>query len=153
MSKILRIYVDTSVFGGCFDEEFDRKSHQLFKEVKEGKFIVVISDTTLDELAGAPEEVQQILEHLPTHCVQHVSHNEETYELRDAYLEAGVVGPKSRADALHIATASVHNVDFVVSWNFKHIVHYDKINGYHSVNVLKGYMPIKIYSPQEVVES
>ena len=153
MSKKLRIYVDTSVFGGCFDDEFKRESLQLFKDVTVGKFIVVVSDTTFKELADAPEKVQNVLGNLPKEQVEYVSQTDEVYELRDAYLDAGVVGPKSRQDAEHIATASAHNVDFVVSWNFKHIVHYDKISGYHAVNVLKGYMPIKIYSPKEVASN
>jgi predicted nucleic acid-binding protein len=138
---------------GCFDDEFKRESLQLFKDVTAGKFIVVVSDTTFKELDDAPEKVQNVLENLPKEQVEYVSQTDEVYELRDAYLDAGVVGPKSRQDAEHIATASAHNVDFVVSWNFKHIVHYDKISGYHAVNVLKGYMPIKIYSHKEVASN
>ena len=38
------------------------------------------------------------------------------------------------------------------SWNFKHIVHFEKIGGYEGVNTLKGYRSPKIYSPKEVVE-
>jgi hypothetical protein len=76
----------------------------------------------------------------------------EVDELRDAYLQAGVVGPASLVDAEHIAYASVAEVDLIVSWNFKHIVHFEKIRGYHGVNLAKGYNPIPIHSPREVVE-
>jgi hypothetical protein len=72
--------------------------------------------------------------------------------LRDAYLAAGVVGPASAADAEHIAAATVAEVDIVVSWNFKHIVHFDKIRGFNGVNSLRGYRPLEIYSPVEVVD-
>lgn len=68
-----------------------------------------------------------------------------------AYIQADVVGSASKADAEHVASASVAEVDFMVSWNFKHIVHYEKINGYHAVNLLNGYKQIQIYSPKEVV--
>ncbi len=51
----------------------------------------------------------------------------------------------------HIAVATVSNVDLVVSWNFKHIVHFEKIGGYEGVNSLCGYRSPKIYSPREVV--
>jgi hypothetical protein len=71
--------------------------------------------------------------------------------LRDAYLEAGVVGSESTKDAEHIALATVAGVDIAVSWNFKHIVHYEKIGGYEGVNTLNGYRSPKIYSPREVV--
>ena len=56
-----------------------------------------------------------------------------------------------QADAEHIASASVAEVDFVVSWNFKHIVQFEKIAGYQAVNLLNGYREIRIYSPKEVV--
>jgi hypothetical protein len=47
--------------------------------------------------------------------------------------------------------ATVSNVDMVVSWNFKHIVHFEKIGGYEGVNSLRGYRSPRIYSPREVV--
>jgi len=62
-----------------------------------------------------------------------------------------VVGQTSIDDCRHIACATVNKVDYLVSWNFKHIVHYEKINGYHAVNLLNGYKQIQIYSPKEVV--
>ena len=72
--------------------------------------------------------------------------------LRDAYIEAGVVGAESREDAEHVAAASVAEVDILVSWNFRHIVHFDKISGYQGVNMIHGYRPVSIYSPKEVTE-
>ena len=148
-----RIYADTSVFGGCFDEEFRKESELLFQEIKNGKFILVISGTTSRELNDAPQKVQDVLAGLPPEMVEVIDLSEEIYALRDAYLKATVVGPASQADAEHIAAASVAGVDFVVSWNFKHIVHYEKIRGFQAINLLQGYEPIQIFSPKEVVES
>lgn len=150
--KRLRIYVDTSVFGGCFDEVFRRESELLFQEIKDGKFILVISGTTSRELNEAPPKVQGVLVDLPPETVEVIDLSEEIYALRDAYLKAAVVGPASEADAEHIAAATVAGVDFVVSWNFKHIVHYDKIRGFQAINLLQGYEPIQIFSPKEVVD-
>ena len=150
--KKLRIYADTSVFGGCFDEEFSKESKALFEGIKSGRFILVISTTTLRELNNAPDYVQSVLAGLPPEMVEVIDYSEEIRNLRDAYLETGVVDPGSKFDAEHVAAASVAEVDIVVSWNFKHIVHYEKINGYQAVNLLNGYKPIHIYSPREVVE-
>ncbi len=75
----------------------------------------------------------------------------EIEDLAKAYISAGILGRASERDATHIASASVADVDLVVSWNFRHIVHYDKIQGYQAVNLLNGYRPIIIYSPREVV--
>lgn len=72
--------------------------------------------------------------------------------MRKAYLAAGVVGPASSNDAAHIAVATVADVDIVVSWNFKHIVHFDKIAGFEGVNLLHGFRSPRIHSPKEVVE-
>lgn len=82
-----------------------------------------------------------------------IEFSDEILNLRDAYLAAGILSQNSEADAEHIASASVADVDFVVSWNFKHIVHFEKITGYQAVNLLKGYKEIRIYSPKEVVEN
>jgi len=150
--KKLRVYLDTSVFGGCFDEEFAAESKQLFTEIMSGFFEVVVSRTTLDELNRAPERVQKILADIPEEFVEFFDAGDEADKLATAYLEAGILGKSSMGDAEHIAAASLAEVDFVVSWNFKHIVHYDKIRAYQAVNMLKGYKPILIYSPKEVVE-
>ena len=150
--KKLRIYVDTSVFGGCFDEEFSDDSREFFSEIKSGRFSIVISRTTLDEINKAPEKVQQVLGDLPDEVLETLDPSGEADDLAAAYLDAGILGKASQGDAEHIAAASVANVDFVISWNFKHIVHYDKIRGYQAVNMLKGFNPILIYSPKEVIE-
>ncbi len=147
----LRLYCDTSVFGGCFDEEFSDASNRIFELVREGKFQLAIYQTTLDELNRAPERVRRVLYNLPLGSVEFIEQSREIDSLCDAYLRAGVVGPSSRSDASHIAAASVARVDMIVSWNFKHIVHFEKIRGYHGVNLLMGYLAIPIFAPPEVI--
>jgi predicted nucleic acid-binding protein len=153
VKRTLRVYADTSVFGGCFDDEFRAESLRFFDEVRSGRFVVVVSDVTLDELSLAPESVRRILADLPPSRVEVVNSSEESNELKQAYLDAGVVGPASRNDAAHIALATIFGAELVVSWNFKHIVHFEKIAGYEGVNSLRGYRSPKIYSPREVVKS
>ncbi len=63
-----------------------------------------------------------------------------------------MVGPSAQEDAEHVASASVANVDLIVSWNFRHIVHFDKIGGYHGVNLLQGYKPVNIHTPTQVIK-
>ena len=150
--RTLRVYADTSVFGGCFDDEFRAESIGFFEEVRSSRFVLVASDVVLDELGLAPESVRRILADLPPSRVEAVTSSEESNDLKQAYLDAGVVGPASRNDAAHIALATVFGADLVVSWNFKHIVHFEKIAGYEGVNSLRGYRSPKIYSPREVVK-
>jgi hypothetical protein len=111
----------------------------------------VISDVILAELSLAPEPVRRVLADLPMSRIEFVSSSAESKELQQAYLDAGVVGPASGNDAAHIALATIFGVELVVSWNFKHIVHFEKIAGYEGVNSLRGYRSPKIYSPREVV--
>jgi hypothetical protein len=110
-----------------------------------------VSNVTLDELELAPDLVRGVLADLPPQQVEIISTSAESDALRDAYLEASVVGPASSNDAAHIAVATISKVDMVVSWNFKHIVHFEKIGGYEGVNSLRGYRSPRIYSPREVV--
>lgn len=150
--KRTRLYADTSVFGGCFDEEFAEPSRRLMEQIKTGRFVLLLSQTALEELADAPEHVQALLDELPEGSVEVLDLTGDVLRLRDAYLEAGVVGPNSLLDAEHIATATIARADIVVSWNFKHIVQFERIRGYNSVNLRFGYPILSIHSPYEVIQ-
>ena len=149
--KTLRVYVDTSVIGGCFDDEFAEASCALLDAVRKGKTILLLSDLLAIELQRAREEVRRIVEDLPPASVEQLLMSDESRYLHRAYLKAKVVGPRHAADAHHIALATVAKADLMVSWNFKHIVHYDKIRLFNAVNLREGYPAIEIRSPQEVV--
>jgi hypothetical protein len=103
------------VFGGCFDDEFRAESVEFFEEVRAGRFLLVVSDVTLDELGLAPESVRRILADLPPSQIEFVSSSVESNDLRRAYLDAAVVGPASSNDAAHIALATIFGADLVVS--------------------------------------
>jgi hypothetical protein len=77
----------------------------------------------------------------------------EARELAEAYVDAGVLKAGMRADAQHIAIATVGRVDVLVIWNFKHIVNLQRIHGYNSVNLRRGYPMIEIRTPREVLSN
>lgn len=79
-----------------------------------------------------------------------VASGQEAIELADKYQMRKILTPKYYADGLHIALATIAEVDLLVSWNFKHIVRFDKIRLFNSVNLELGYKPLQIYSPREV---
>lgn len=145
-----RIYVDTSVVGGCFDDEFETASNLLFERFRSGADSLVLSDLTLAELDAAPPQVRSVLGSVPTESIEEVVFGEEAANLADHYISAGVVGAASLEDAQHIATATVSRVDVLVSWNFKHMVNLERIRGYNSVNLRLGYPLLEIRTPQEV---
>lgn len=146
-----RIYPDTSVLGGCLDEEFAEASCALLEMARQGSIVLLISSLLLEELDTAPEEVKTLLDSLPRECLERVDTSEASRSLRDAYLATGVLSPNSAADAHHVALATIARADLIVSWNFRHIVHVDKIRMFNAVNLLQRYGLIDIRSPLEVV--
>jgi hypothetical protein len=146
-----RLYFDTSVFGGVYDEEFEEISTLLFEKVKLGQITCVYSDLSETELQNAPQRVREYFADLPKEHLQFVEVTEEAYELAQKYLDEKVVGPTSADDCRHISTATINKVDFLVSWNFKHIVNVFRIRGYNSINLRYGYSQLDIRSPKEIV--
>ena len=147
----IRIYADTSVFGGAFDEEFQAASKVFFQQVRSGRFKLVTSALVQEEIEPAPTDVRGLFEGV-LDIVDVVDVSEEAVSLRDAYLESGIVSPQWSDDALHVAIATVAGCTLIVSWNFRHIVHFEKIPLYNAVNTLRGYSSIGIFSPLEVIQ-
>ena len=148
--NVIRVYADTSVFGGICDEEFAFASRKFFEQVKSGQFNLVASAIVQNEIAGAPERVKEFFNEMLAFA-EIADISKEILQLRDAYLEAGILTPKYSDDALHVALATVSGCSLIVSWNFKHNVHFEKISLYNAVNTLKGYSHIDIFSPFEVI--
>ena len=147
-----KIYIDTSVIGGCFDDEFAEYSNLLIDEFIMGKKIAVISNITLKELKQAPEKVREKLDEIPKENIEYVALSEEAEELAQKYIENGVISSSFLLDAEHIAIATVERIDIVASWNFKHIVNIKKIRGFNSVNIKEGYQILEIRTPMEVID-
>ena len=146
---IQRIYIDTSVFGGYFDEEFREYTIPLFERISAGEFAIIYSTVTQDELENAPEKVKELVRSLRADFTEFIEVTEEAIDLASEYIAEKVVGQTSYADCLHIALATINHADFLVSWNFKHIVNIERIRGYNSINIKNGYRQLEIRSPRE----
>ncbi|MBF0473459.1 MAG: hypothetical protein HQK91_14370 [Nitrospirae bacterium] len=144
------IYVDTSVIGGCCDPEFMQWSNALLTDFKLGFFNLLLSELTDAEIYDAPEEVKKIYSDFRQLSLDIIKITEEVIELTEAYLSHNILSKNYRSDAIHIAAATIAGADLIVSWNFKHIVHFDKIQKFNAVNIEVGYKPVLIYSPLEV---
>ena len=147
----MKVYIDTSVLGGCFDDEFEEWSNKLMEEFKLGLKIAVISDLTLKELEEAPTKVRKIIEEIPTVYKEYVTLDNEAKVLARNYIEENVATEDFLVDAQYIAIATVNRIDVLASWNFKHIVNLLKIRLYNAVNLKSGYPFLEIRSPREVV--
>ena len=147
-----RVYIDTSVVGGYFDNEFSKETIPFFERVKDGDLIIIVSDILEAELFRAPEFIKEVLKSIPEEYIEYARLTPEATELADKYIEAKVVGKTSRADCQHIAIAKLTNADVLVSWNFKHIVNLDRIRGYNGINYQNGHKMIEIRTPKELTK-
>ncbi|HTA26449.1 MAG TPA: PIN domain protein [Bacteroidia bacterium] len=147
-----RIYLDTSVFGGYFEPEFELWTKILFDQIKKGKYKVLLSQIIDFELTNAPPYVKELVHSIPAEQIEYLITTDEAKQLADSYIKENVVGKTSEADCLHIALASLNYADILVSWNFKHIVNVNRIRGYNAVNYKFGHRMIEIRTPREILE-
>ncbi len=147
-----RLYIDTSVYGGYFDDEFAEHTKPLFDRLKNNEFTILFSSITQEELNNAPERVINFVKGLESRMTEFLDVTNEATELANQYIEDGVVGQSCFTDCLHIALATISKADYLISWNFKHIVNVDRIRGYNSINVKRGYKQLEIRSPREFVK-
>lgn len=148
-----RLYFDTSVFGGIYDIEFQHETEMLFEMVKGEEIICVYSDLCELELEKAPEIVKDFFLSLDEKQTEFVEITEEINELAEEYIKEKVVGETSIDDCRHIACATVNKVDYLISWNFKHIVNIFRIRGYNAVNIKNGHIQLDIRSPKEIIRN
>jgi predicted nucleic acid-binding protein len=144
-----RIYIDTSVFGGFFDEEFAEHTIPLFDRLKNDEFTLLYSTVTEEELESAPQKVKELVQSIKVDNTEFLEASSEAIDLASEYISEKVVGQTSFADCLHIALATINRADFLISWNFKHIVNVQRIRGYNSINIKNGYKQLEIRSPRE----
>ena len=149
--KKLRIYLDTSVFGGYYDNEFQEFTKPLFERINNGDFTIIFSTMLETELEFAPEKVRKIVRSIESEDTEFVEETGTAVELATEYITENVVGKTSYPDCLHIALATINQADILISWNFKHIVNVERIRGYNAINIKNGYKQLDIRSPRELM--
>ncbi|MCX6162988.1 MAG: PIN domain-containing protein [Ignavibacteriae bacterium] len=147
----MKLYIDTSVFGGYFDQEFEIPTKKLFKEIFNFHHSLIISNITLRELEKSPENVKTLSVKVLKLGVELIDIDNEVESLALNYIKEKIISEKYLLDAYHIAAGTINRVDVLVSWNFKHMVNLLKIKSYNSVNLKYGYGLIDIRSPLELV--
>jgi predicted nucleic acid-binding protein len=155
--KILRIYLETTVFNFKFAEDSpDKKedANTLFNEIGQGKYIPYTSDYVLQELLKAEEPKRtKMVDLIEKYNIRFLDSNENAEILADKYVSENIIPQKYKTDGIHIAMATIHDLDIIVSYNFHHIVKLKTIIGTESINLREGYKKIGIYSPTEVIEN
>lgn len=149
--KIPTLYLDTSVIGGYFDDEWREDTRELWAQRGNRLWRFISSGLVAQEIAGAPPDVRQLFKDTFDRSKDLLAMTGEIEDLALEYLKVGVVPVKFKDDAVHVAACTVHRVNHLVSWNFKHLVNVRREAGFNAVNLLQGYPPVSIVNPKELI--
>ena len=150
-SELMRIYIETSVFGGNFDDEFMESTQVFFDMLHQRRFIPLISDILIQEITKAPQQVKDLLIETIQIGVERVQINDKSIALRDLYIKMGIIAQRYENDAMHVALATLARADVIASWNFKHLVNPSRIRSFNKINSMQGYSPIVILTPSDLI--
>lgn len=118
--------------------------------MERGKYRFFTSSIAADELTEAPDRVRDLFTNTFT-PEEILDVTEEMEQLASAYMTQAILTPKYSDDARHVAACTVAKIDYLVSWNFKHLVNVDREKGFNAVNLLQGYQSIRIVNPLELI--
>ncbi|MDR0868184.1 MAG: PIN domain-containing protein [Planctomycetota bacterium] len=150
------IYLETSIINYLFDDdkpEKQRDTRRLWNEIKAEKYTVVISDAVMFEINKCPpefaEKQQKMIDEIGriNYSEIKVMERPEALDLANAYIDAGGLPPRCKMDTLHIAAATLANCDFILSWNFTHIVKLKAMQAVKKVNADWLCKSLEILSP------
>jgi hypothetical protein len=143
------IYLETSVPSGWGREVFDAPLNVFYDDICDSGCTVIVPQHTLDELEDkkTPDEV---FEKLNTIKYLVVETPPGAKELADLYVERQIIPSGYGGDALHLAIATILEVDVLVSWNLTHIMNENSIPRINKVNKEKGYKPVTVIRPEEI---
>ena len=154
--KKLKLYLDTSVVSHLDAPDTPEKMQdtlRLWDEIKAGVYDIIISDIVIDEITHCAQPKREILfEYLAEIDYLRVDGNDEIEEIAEQLIRLGILKAKCRDDCMHIGTAVASQCDYIVSWNFKHMVNVKTIKGVRAITNLYGYNNIDIVQPTMLVE-
>jgi predicted nucleic acid-binding protein len=150
----IKVFIETTIFNRYFEEhrEYSLESKILFDRIKLGYLEAYTSAYVVDELSYAPSPKKEgMLKLIQSHDVIILDKNKATLALADFYIHLSIIPQKFRLDGVHIATATVHNLDCIISLNFQHINKLKVKNALEPVNAMMGYSSPVICTPGEVI--
>ena len=148
--KVPTLYLDTSVIGGWFDDEWKEATQELWRQMEAGQWRFFTSLVAAEELAEAPERVRELF-NTAFEAETILDMTAEMDKLAAAYVAHCVVTPKYEDDARHVAACTVARIDYLVIWNFRHLVNVQREAGFNGVNLLQGWPPVRIVNSLEII--
>ena len=156
LMRKLKLYLETSVWNFFFADDAPEKKEvtkEFFDLAHKGVYEIYISNAVLTEIDRAPQLIKRQLEDLIGQCrPKTIEVIPEMEDLAGKYIEDKIVPEKKWEDALHVAVATVAEVDLVITWNYRHLANFRKSELFNSVNLKHGYIKtIGILTPMEVM--
>jgi len=152
MKRMFKIYLDTSVISALFDERNPERmssTSAFFRDI--GNFELCISEVVVMEIARTPDlklqnKMREISSKIPI-----ISLTDDVEWLEGEYIHYGAVPDDYQEDAYHIAIAVINQMDYLLSWNFKHIVRVKTRDIVRMVNTIHGFRHVEIVTPAELL--
>lgn len=152
----LKLYIETSTWNFIFADDAPEKkaiTKAFFDVLVKGHYDIYVSNIVLLEVSKASVVVRERLEDLINkYKPQMLESSVETKVLAELYIKRGVIPAAKVEDALHVAIASVAEMDALITWNFKHLANLKKTEYFYSINIEQGYWKkLEIVTPMEVM--
>lgn len=146
------LYLETSVIGAYLDngEPFRRDLTIRWWEHEMTDYRAVVSPLVTRELERTPQPHQRSYLKLISPLEQ-VELTDEVAILADGYISRGIFHRKYIADAIHVAIASYHKIDYLVTWNFGHLANVRRQARIRLFNTAAGFYVPMIVTPEFLV--
>jgi hypothetical protein len=163
MERKFQIYLDTSVPNFLFADDAPEKKDitiDLFDNfIKPNKYETYISEVVLAEIEDTKNAIKKkqlydIIKKYPIEIINLNGQEEhETEELANKYIDAKIIPEQKIADAFHIAISVIKRIDYLVSWNYKHLANINKEKRIKVVNLENNYNhEFRIITPLELID-
>lgn len=152
MRRKIKIYLDTSVLSASFDEKNPERqflTQRFFEQVE--TFDTYVSDVVLAEIDETRDALLKKKLRKAAISFKLLSIDEESRVLADEYVKQRAIPSDYPEDALHISIATINEINYLLSWNFEHIVKVKTRRIVNMVNASLGYPDLEIATPAELI--
>ena len=154
--KKLSLYLETSVWNFIFADDAPEKrdiTKEFFINIKQGQYEIFISQTVLNEIDRADERKRaQLMQLIKEHQPKELNITQEVIDLSKEYILQKIIPEEKVEDAIHVAVATVYEMDALITWNNRHLANLRKMEIINGINLKEGYTKhIEIVNPMEVI--
>jgi len=152
----LKLYLETSSWNFIYADDAPEKRDvtiEFFDLVEKATYEIYLAQVVIDEFDQAEEPIRtKLMELINKYQPMELESTAEAESLAKLYIEKGAIPAPKEEDALHVAIATVHEMDVLVTWNYRHLANVKKAELLQSINLAEGYTkPLVITTPMGVM--